>query len=65
MFMSSVASGAIKGALLRMGNSVRDIDIKAGRLRSAKTYDQFQADREVVLALRYPTDLRAISKNAV
>jgi NTE family protein len=62
MFMSSVASGAIKGALLRMGNSMRDVDIKANRLRSPETYDQFQADREVALAFRYPTDLGVISE---
>jgi len=62
MFMSSVAGGAIKGALLRIGNSVREIDIKANRLRSSETYDQFQTDREVALALRYHTDLGAISE---
>lgn len=62
--MSSVAGGSIKGVLLRMGNSVRDIDIKAGRLRSAESYDLFQADREVALALSYPTDLRAISESS-
>jgi NTE family protein len=60
MFMSSVIGGSIKGALLRMGNSVRDIDLKAGRLRSPESYDLFQADRDVALALQYPTDLRAI-----
>ncbi len=61
MFMSSVARGGVKGASLRMGNSVRDIDHKAGRLRSPESYDLFQADCDVALALRYPTDLRAIS----
>jgi NTE family protein len=62
MFMSSVVGGNINGALLRMGNSVRDIDVKAGRLRSPESYDLFQTDRDVALALRYPTDLRAISE---
>ena len=62
MFMSSVTDGRLNGALLRIGNSVRDIDLKAGRLQSPENYDLFQADREVALALRYPTDLRAISK---
>jgi NTE family protein len=63
MFMASVTDGSVKGALLRMGNSVRDIDLKADRQRPAETYDLFQADREVALALRYPTDLRAISES--
>jgi NTE family protein len=63
MFMGSVADGSVKGALLRMGNSVRDIDLKAGRLRDAGVYDDFQADREVALAFGYPTDLKAIPEN--
>jgi NTE family protein len=63
MFMSSVAGGSVNGAFLRMGNSVRDIDLKAGRLRPPESYDLFQADRDVALALRYPTDLRAISES--
>jgi NTE family protein len=63
MLMASVTCGSVNGALLRMGNSVRDIDLKAGRLRSPETYDVFQADCDVALALRYPTDLRAISES--
>jgi NTE family protein len=62
MFMSSVSNGDASGALLRMGNSVRDVDVKAGRVRPSEAYDQFQADSDVALALRYPTDLRAISE---
>jgi NTE family protein len=63
MFMSSVTGGGVSGALLRMGNSVRDIDLKAGRQRPPEAYDLFQADRDVALALQYPTDLRAISES--
>jgi NTE family protein len=63
MFMYSKTDGSVDGALLRIGNSVRDIDVKAGRLRPPESYDLFQADREVALALRYPTDLRAISES--
>ncbi len=63
MFMSSVTGAGVSGALLRMGNSVRDIDLKAGRPRPPETYDLFQADRDVALAFRYPTDLRAISES--
>jgi NTE family protein len=64
MLMSSITRGDIKGALLRIGNSVRNVDVKAGRLRPPETYDRFQADRDVALALRYPTDLRAISESS-
>ena len=60
--MASVTGGSVNGAFLRMGNSVRDIDLKAGRLRPREIYDLFQADRDVALALRYPTDLKAISE---
>jgi NTE family protein len=63
MFVSSLTNGSVKGALLRMGNSVRDIDLKGGRARRPESYDLFQADRDVALALRYPTGLRAISES--
>ena len=61
MFVASITGGKVKGAMLRMGNSVRDIDIKASKLRPAETYDGFQSDQNVAIALRYPTDLKAIS----
>lgn len=60
MFVGAVERGMIRGALVRMGNSVRDIDIKADRRNSTRDYDKFQPDQEVARALRYPTDLRAI-----
>jgi NTE family protein len=61
MFMTALENGTIKGAFLRMGNSVRDIDIKASRQRARSSYDCYQTDREVSLALKYPTDLKAIA----
>jgi len=61
MLMASIESGAVAAALVRMGNSVRDIDIKAGRLREAAVYETFQADAEATLAFKYPTDLKALS----
>jgi NTE family protein len=63
MFMLSVSEGRIEGALLRMGNSVRDIHHKMGRLQLAQSYDPFQADHDVALASSHPTDLRMISDN--
>ncbi len=62
MLMASIASGQVQGAIIRMGNSVRGIDIKAGRLRDAAHYAQFQKDEEAALAFRYPTDLKALSE---
>jgi NTE family protein len=61
MLMASILSGQVEGALVRMGNSVRDIDIKAGRERDATDYAQFQKDEEAALAFKYPTDLKALS----
>jgi NTE family protein len=60
MLISAVVDGSIRGVLVRMGNSARDIDIKSGRLREQAWYDRFQADQDVALALKYPTDLRAM-----
>jgi NTE family protein len=61
MFIQSLTSGEIRGALLRMGNSVRDIDMKAGFKRQSAAYDEFQSENEVALALAQPTDLKAVS----
>lgn len=61
MFVRALDRGDIKGALIRMGNSVRDIDLKAGRERAATNYDRYQADQEAIHALRHPTDLAALA----
>lgn len=60
MFVRALDRGDVRGALIRMGNSVRDIDLKAGRERAAADYSRYQADQEAILALRHPTDLAAI-----
>lgn len=60
MFVGALHHGSIKGAFVRMGNSVRDIDIRTGRRREPHNYDQFQADQEATLALQHPTDLKAL-----
>ena len=62
MFMAAIETKSVKGVLLRMGNSVRDIDIKTGRQHDRQTYDKFQADQEVAVAFQHPTDLNAISE---
>lgn len=61
MFMQAVVDGGVRGALLRMGNSVRDVDIKARRNRELKDYDLFQSEEEVASAATLPTGLSAIS----
>lgn len=61
MFVNDVETGAVRGALFRMGNSVRDIDIKARRERDKSHYDAFQPEDEVAAALAQPTGLSAVS----
>lgn len=59
MLMRDLARRSIEGVLVKMGNSVRDIDVKAGRLRDPQLYDAFLTDEESSLSLAHPTDLRA------
>lgn len=61
IFVNALEVQKAAGALIRMGNSVRDIDIRAGRERSAEEYARFQTDREASLALKHPTNLSAFS----
>lgn len=61
MLVQAIEEKTIKGALLRMGNSIRDIDIKAGHHRDQQAYDAFQADQEVALALAQPTALTSLT----
>ena len=61
MFLADIASGRIRGAMVRMGNSVRDIHIKGNAIVDGEAYDDFQTDEEVRFALLHPTDLRAVS----
>jgi NTE family protein len=60
MLLKAITDGTVKGVLLKMGNSIRDIDIKTKRTRDGASYDEFQADQEVARAFAYPTDLRAL-----
>jgi NTE family protein len=62
MLVQDLRRGTFEGVLVRMGNSVRDIDLKSGRSRDLNEYDQFQGDRETALALLHPTDLKAMSE---
>jgi NTE family protein len=61
ILMADIAAGNIKGVLLRMGNSVRSVDVKSDRTRPVGFYDAFQTDEQAAMALQYPTDLKALS----
>lgn len=60
VLMADILSGKIDGVLLRMGNSVRGVDVKSRTVRPAAFYDAFQTDEQVTTALKYPTDLKAL-----
>ena len=62
MLIADIAAGSVDGVLLRMGNSVRAVDVKSGMTRPATFYDDFQSDEQAELALRHPTDLKAPSE---
>lgn len=62
MLIADIAAGTVDGVLLRMGNSVRAVDVKAGTTRPATFYDSFQSDEQAELALQHPTDLKAPSE---
>lgn len=64
MFVHALRSGEAEGALIRMGNSVRDIDIRASRERAREDYAAFQSDLEVSAAFKHPTNLSALSSAA-
>lgn len=45
-----------------MGNSVRELDVKAKRERPAAQYDHFLTDREAALTLNHPTNLVRVTE---
>ncbi len=61
MVIGDFDRGSVRGAYLRMGNTVRDIDLRIGRRREPHEYDAFQPDEEGRLALAQPTDLNSLS----
>lgn len=60
MINGELERGSVKGVYLRMGNTVRDIDVKVGRKRQPAEYDAYQSDEEGRLALQQPTDLNRL-----
>jgi NTE family protein len=64
MLLADIASGAVEGVLIRMGNSVRAVDIKSDQAgRPAGFYDTYQSDEQAATALQYPTDLKALPED--
>lgn len=63
MFVHALRHGSAKGALIRMGNSVRDLDLRIGRNRPNVDYARFLPDQDVALALKYPTNLASLDSN--
>jgi NTE family protein len=62
MFMGDVTEGRVRGALLRMGNSVREVHVKAGLgVGDRASYDSYLSDQDVTSALAFPTGLKAVS----
>jgi NTE family protein len=61
VLIADIASGTLDGVLLRMGNSVRAVDVKNDLARPVGFYDRFQTDEQAAMALQHPTDLRALS----
>lgn len=62
MLVNDLSKKTIGGILIRMGNSARDIDVKAGRHRAPESYDAFLTDEDTSAALAHPTDLQAPSE---
>ena len=61
MFMADVTEGRVRGALLRMGNSVREIHIKSGvGVGQPASYDSYLSEQDVTRALSFPTGLKAV-----
>jgi hypothetical protein len=54
----------VHGVLLRMGNSNRNFDLKAGRASEPSDYDNFSSEDDVEAVASYPTDLNAVRLEA-
>ena len=52
---------AIEGALLRLGNSTRSLDLKTSGLRAPAVYDDYLSDEDADLAAREPTGLTRLT----
>lgn len=63
MFVDALLREKAVGALLRMGNSVRDIDIRSGQIKARERYANFQSDADAAATLKHPTNLAHIDSD--
>ncbi|MBS0546103.1 MAG: patatin-like phospholipase family protein [Proteobacteria bacterium] len=64
MLVGAIMRGEVQGVLVRMGNSNRNLDLKAGRNASPSDYDAFSSEENVDSVANYPTDLNAVTTDA-
>lgn len=60
-FISDLDAGRAQGAVLRLGRSVRDLDISMGTATSFEDYNEFLSDARAHAVAEYPTHLCAVS----
>ena len=61
VFVKAIERGEVRGSLVRLGNSVRDIDSRAKRKRAPANYDSFLRDEDVSAVARTETALTALA----
>jgi len=60
VFVKAIERGEVRGSLVRLGNSVRDIDSRVKRKRAPANYDSFLRDEDVSAVARTETALTAL-----
>lgn len=61
VFVKAIERGEVRGSLVRLGNSVRDIDLRVKRKRPPANYDSFLRDEDVSAVARTETALTALA----
>jgi NTE family protein len=61
MLIRDFEAGRVAGALVRMGNSVRQVQVKTKNFAANRDLSLWQSDADVSKAWRYPTNLTAMS----
>ena len=61
MFVKAIERGKVRGSLVRLGHSVRDIDSRVKRKRAPANYDAFLRDEDVSAVARIETALTALT----
>lgn len=61
MLVRDFETARVSGALIRMGNSVRQVHMKTGKFTSSQDLSRWQPDDQVSSAWQYPTNLSRMS----